>query len=360
MTLDGKPLSINDSGKIVVGGNPLNFGVATCSTTYSGYKGLNEYSKGYFVNFEDPSQCVTVSHLDQSGATFGFQDCRFNGAGDVWSSQSFAWNFENNGGTSVKQVYFNGENFNNNTSIYTLKAQNTKPTIDGQYGELIADYTPDLTSVPDNQLQLPAYGAPASALPPRPASLSCSSPIEGQINFNNQTSGSNGYNGPLNDKWEPQSGTSTKFLFEQCDYPASGLKAEGDYVYGRIRPGTDVTDGGFNCYFLTDDIGADENNEPTDGAWINGFQLQTCSYTVKTGLDLVKYNKNDNTFNYVPFGNGSQPGNMYWYNQAAYDSEYGVTQYQWDPQGVGQVYISPSNANLTKFPPAKVTFQADN
>ncbi|SPC61362.1 uncharacterized protein UHOD_06738 [Ustilago sp. UG-2017b] len=101
------------------------------------------------------------------------------------------------------------------------------------------------------------------------------------------------------------------------------------------------------------------NNEPVDNSWINGFQVQTCSYTADPGLDLVKINRNDNTFNYVPFGNGSQPDNMYWYAQAAYDTDYGVKQYQFDPKGVGQVYLSPNNANLTKFPPAKVTFKAD-
>lgn len=197
ITFNGKPLSIDDSGKIVVGGNPLNFAVATCSTRHSGNKGLTEHSKGYFVNANDPSQCVTVSNLDQNNATFSFSDCRFNGAGDVWSSQSFAWNFDNSGAEQTASAWFLGENFNNNTSIYTLRAQHAVPTIDGQSGDLIADYTPDLNSLPQNQLQAPAHILPVTASARSP-SLSCSAPVRGQINFNNQTSDSNGYDGPLN------------------------------------------------------------------------------------------------------------------------------------------------------------------
>ncbi|KAJ1021215.1 hypothetical protein NDA18_005456 [Ustilago nuda] len=358
ITFKGKPLSIENSGNIVVGGNPLNFAVATCSTQNSGPKGLMESSKGYFVNANDPSQCMTVSNLVQSKATFSFSDCRFNGAGNIWSSQSFVWTFDNNGAEQTGSVWFNGENFNNNTSIYTLHTRDGQPTIDGQLGDLIAEYTPNLNAIPSDLLQIPMQELPVTA-PARDPSLSCQAPIRGQIIFNNQTSSSNGYEGPVNSKWEAESDTSAKFLFEECDYSFVGLQAEGDYMYGRIRPATDVVDGGYNCYFLTADTSSGPNNEPVDNSWINGFQVQTCSYTAHPGLDLVKINRKDNTFNYVPFGNGSQPGNMYWYAQAAYDTDYGVKQYQFDPKGVGQVYLSPNNANLTKFPAAKVMFKAD-
>lgn len=362
VTLAGMPLSLGEDGKIVVGGNPIYFASAVCSSQHLGYKGLTEQSKGYLVNANEPSQCFTVSNLDQSDTTFSLEDCRFNGAGDVWSSQSFAWIFENTGASTGADAYFNGENYNvvnaSSPPIYTLRTQNTKPSFDGKLGELIADYTPSLTSLPSGQLKIPMTNVPVTA-PATPPTLNCSESTIGQVIFNNETSSSNQYNGPLNSKWEAQSDTSDQFVFEQCDYSPIGLKAADDYVYGRMRPGSNLANGAFECYYITEDFGGDESNKPDNNPWINGFEIQQCSYSAKKSLDIVRYNKSDDTFDYVPFGNASTPGKMYWYAQSDYDREYDVTQYVWDGQGVGQVYLSPDNANLTKYPPAKVTFKAD-
>lgn len=362
VTILDTPLSLGDSGKIVVGGNPLYFATAVCSEKDSGSRGLEENVKGYLVNANDPSQCLTASNLDQKGATFSLQDCRFNGAGDVWSSQSFAWTFDNNGASNSADGYFNGENFNfvnaSSPPIYTLRTELQHPNVDGYLGELIADYTPNISSLPSGQLKIPMTNVPVTA-PSRPPTLNCTQFTSGQVIFNNETSSSNQYNGPLNSKWEAQNDTSDQFVFEQCDYSPIGLKAQDDYVYGRMRPGTDLGNGAFTCYYLTDDIGASNSGHvPDTGAWINGFQVDACSYSAKTSLDIVKYNKTDNTFNYVPFGNASVPGVMKWYTQADYDREYDVKQYVWDAAGVGQVYLSPDNKNLTKYPPATVTFKA--
>lgn len=118
---------------------------------------------------------MTVSNLEQSNATFSFSGCRFNSAGDIWSSQSFAWTFDNNGAEQTGSVWFNGENFNNNTSIYTLRARDAQPTIDGQLGDLIAEYTPNLNAIPSDLLQIPMQDLVVTA-PSRDPSLSCHAP----------------------------------------------------------------------------------------------------------------------------------------------------------------------------------------
>ncbi|SPO31159.1 uncharacterized protein UTRI_05193_B [Ustilago trichophora] len=363
ITIAGTPLSVGKDGKIVVGGSPVHFAPAVCSSQRLGPKWLTEQSKGYLVNANEPSQCLTVSNLDQSGATFSLEDCRFNGAGDVWSSQSFAWIFENDGTSNDADAYFNGENYNvvnaSSPPIYTLRTQNTKSNFDGKLGELIADYTPNLTSLPSGQLKIPMTKLPVDA-PATPPTLNCSEFTIGQVIFNNETSSSNQYNGPLDSHWNAQSNTSDQFVFEQCDYSPIGLKAADDYVYGRMRPGSNLANGAFECYYISGSFGGDESNKPGNNPIINGFEIHRCSYSAQKSLDIVRYSKSDNTFDYVPFGNASTPGKMYWYAQSDYVREYDVSQYIWNHgKGVGQVYLSPDNANLTKYPPAKVTFKAD-
>lgn len=360
ITFNGTPLARDENGTVVIGGNPINFANAVCSQQRFGK--YEEQSKGYLVDANDPSQCLTASNLDQTGTTFYFQDCRFNGAGDVWASQSFAWDFDNNGAEQTAKGWFNGENFYyvNSTSygIYSLRAEKSKPDIDGRLGKLLVDYTPDLTA-PSTPLAIPMTNVPVTA-PVQSPTLNCASYQTGVMSFNNQTSASNQYNGPLNAQWEADAGTSDKFIFERCDYSPVGLSNSGDTVYGRIRPGTDLTSGGFNCYSMTGPINNGANN-PVSPADINGFQTQTCSYAIENyPNDIFKFNPQSNEIVYVPFGNHSQPGVMAAYAQAAYDEEYGVTQYVWDPKGVGFVYLDKDNANLTKYPPGKITFKADS
>jgi len=362
ITYNGHPLSVSSSGKIVVGGKPQQFASAVCSEKDTGDRNLIEQSKGYLVDAYNPSQCVTASNLDQKGATFSFEPCMFNGQGIVSASQSFAWIFDNDG-FNTAPTYFNGENGNvvnsTNPGIYSFRTQRVQPSFDGAFGNLLVDYTPNLTSLPDNHLEIPLTNVPVTPQPqPYNPSLSCSTRIRGQVIFNNQTSTTNGYDGPVNSKWIAQSDTTDKFIFEECDYSSVGLKPSGDSVYGRIRPATDVADGSFNCYTLFGDLSYDDTtHEPLSNSWISGLQEGTCSYTVDGGKGAVKYNKSDKSFDFLPFGNGTQPGGMYWYSQLDYDREYGVNQYVYSPPSVGQVYLSKDNANLTKYPPAKVTLK---
>ncbi len=148
----------------------------------------------------------------------------------------------------------------------------------------------------------------------------------------------------MNSKFEADSSTTDTFVFQQCDYSSIGIKAEGDVVYGRIRPGSDLGNGEYSCYFLTDKPSTTGDNKPETGEWIQGLKVDTCSYAVEAGLDLSSTTRLANEIVYVPFGNVSHPGQMYWYDQTAYDNDYGVKQYVWDPKGVGMAYVSPSNA----------------
>lgn len=363
ITFQGTSLSTDDSGKVVIGGNPLYFSLAECSRVDTGSRGLEEYLKGYLVNANEPSQCLTASALDQSDATFSLEECSFNKAGNVSATQSFAWFFDNSGASNAGKGWFNGEYEKvtnaTNPGLYTLKAQILHPNVDGMRGELLVDYTPNITSLPDGQLQMEIKYTPVDA-PARPPSLNCSAFTVGQLNFNNETSSSNQYNGPLNAKWEAQNDTSDQFIFEQCDYSPLGLKATDDLVYGRIRPGTDLGNGAFQCYQLNGLYGSVNSNGTSEAtaAWINGIDIHGCSYSAENNLDIIKYNKTDNTIGFLPFANGTQPGVVGFWTQLDYDREFGVTQYVWDPLGVGVAYVAHDNKNLTKYPPGKVTFQA--
>ncbi|CDR88944.1 uncharacterized protein SPSC_05776 [Sporisorium scitamineum] len=361
ITYDGVALSLGEDGDFMVGGpNPINFAVATCETQYIGK--YTQQSKGYLVDATDATRCLTASNLDQANATFSFQDCRYNGAGDIWSSQSFAYYWDNDGANNDANGYFNGENYNAVNSsqppIYSFKTQYDKLSFDGTRGKLLVDYTPNLTSLPAASISIPEGNLPVTAPAQGDApALNCESYQVGQLNFNNQTSSSNQYDGPLNSKWEADASTSDEFIFEQCDYSPSGIKAEGDIVYGRLRPSTELQDSTFSCYAF----------QGTGlGDWIMGLQLQTCAYstadaqdTAKEGIDVIKLNKSDNTVEWVTFTNGTQTGVYSAYTQLDYDREYGVTQHVWDDLGTGHIKLSPDNQNLTKYPPGKVTFLAD-
>ncbi|EST08904.1 hypothetical protein PSEUBRA_001626 [Kalmanozyma brasiliensis GHG001] len=362
INFNGSPLARGSDGDVVIGGNPINFANAVCSQQSFGK--YEKQSKGYLVDANDPTQCLTVSNLDQANATFGFQDCRFNGAGDVWASQSFAWDFDDNGASQNANGWFNGENPNyvngSQYGIYSLRAERSKPDIDGRLGKLFVDYTPELTA-PSTPLAIPMNNVPVTA-PAQQPTLNCDSVQTGTMRFSNTTSASNQYDGPLNAKWEADSSTSDQFIFERCDYSPVGIDSTDSTVYGRIRPGSDATDSGFNCYTMTDPYNDDStHNEPVEPAWINGFQTDTCTYSIPDyPRDIWKLDTTSNEIVYVPFGNKSQPGVLAAYTQLDYDREYDVTQYVWDPNGIGFAYLSADNANLTKYPPGQVTFHASS
>ncbi|GAC98248.1 hypothetical protein PHSY_005837 [Pseudozyma hubeiensis SY62] len=355
ITFNGIALSKGDDGDFVIGGpNPINFAVATCSQKY--YGKYEVQGAAYLVDATDSSQCLTASGLDQQDASFSFQDCRYNGAGDIWASQSFAYYTDYDGGNTLP-AYFNGENQRavNATQppIYNLKSQYSELSFEGSLGKLMVDYTPNLSSVPSASLALPDRNLPvtAPAQTDDPA-LKCGTYQVGQLNFNNQTSSSNQYDGPLNAKWEADPSTKDKFIFEQCDYSPSGIKAQGDVVYGRLRPGTELQDSKFQCYTF---IGKG------DGDWIMGLQEQTCAYTTasaseaaKENIDVIKLDKSDNTVSWVTFKNGTQVSEYLAYTQVNYDEEYGVTQHVWDPLGIGYIQLSDP-----KFPPGTVSFVPD-
>ncbi|TKY89011.1 hypothetical protein EX895_002252 [Sporisorium graminicola] len=356
LTFNDTALSLGDDGDFVIGGaNPINFAVAICS--YDNYGKYEVQGQGYLVNATDATQCLTASALDEENASFSFQPCTYNG-GDISATQAFAYYSDYDGGNTLPG-YFNGENSKavNSTQppLYTLKSQYNRLTFDGTLGKLLVDYTPNLTTVPATSLALPLGNLPVTApAPTDDPALNCASHLIGQLNFNNQTSSSNQYNGPLNARWEADASTSDKFVFEQCDYSPAGIKAEGDVVYGRLRPSTELLHSKFQCYALE---GAGL------GPWIMGLQLQTCGYATAdaqeaatSNLDVIQYNTSDNSIHWVTFLNGTQVSEYSAYTQLDYDSEYGVTQHVWDELGIGYIQLSPDNANLTKYPPGKVSF----
>ncbi|SJX64756.1 uncharacterized protein SRS1_15572 [Sporisorium reilianum f. sp. reilianum] len=358
ITYEGIPLSLGEDGSVEVGGVPINFAVATCQTTQTDR--YDSQSKGYLVNANDPSKCLTASSLDQSDATFSLQECQFNGAqmaGDVYPEQSFAWDFDSNG--KLANAYLNGANSNavNSTQppLYTIKAQNDRYSFDGSRGKLLVDYTPSLTSLP-TPIQIPQNQLPVTATQPPPA-LECSSHTSGQIIFNNQTSSANQYKGPINGKWEAQADETTKFVFEECDYSAAGPKNDNNAVYGRIRPATDLQDSKFQCYELTS----------TNYDWVNGVELDGCGYSTFNFADdpdqplvVPRWNKISDAIEWVIFQNGTQLDHAYAYTQLDFDTEFGVTQYVWDAHGIGFAFVDADNQNLTKYPPGLVTFNADS
>lgn len=365
ITFDGAALSVGDDGDFVIGGpNPINFAVATCSGgSYGKYEGQGQ---GYLVNATDASQCLTASNLDQQNATFSFQDCQYNGAGDISAVQAFAY-YSDYDGASDFQTFFNGENSKavNTTQppIYTLKSQYDQISFEGSYGKLLADYTPNLSSLPAKYLLTPYENLPvtAPAQPDAPV-LKCSSHQLGQLNWNNQTSSSNQYNGPLNAKLQADASTTDKFIFEQCDYSPSGIKAEGDVVYGRLRPGIEASGTGFQCYAHD---GA--NIRTASGQWIMNSQTLTCPYTTldaqdaaKNSIDVFKFDKSDNSIQWVIFQNGTQTGQFYAYTAVDYTEEYAVDQDGVIASEVSFVQLSSDNANLTKYPPGKLSFLADS
>jgi hypothetical protein len=354
ITINGAALSLGNDGKFVVGGQPQQFRAGVCQTHNEDPKGYTVDTIGYIVNAYDESQCLTASVLDQTGATFSFQDCKLD-ANHADATQSFAWTQDYV--ANFAKLYFNGESnsYINDTShsAYNLRGEG------GANTDLIVGYSPNKPqTIPETHFNL-NYIPSSVALPPP---IKCSSQKVGQILFNNQTAASNTYSGPINAKWEAQAGTTDKFVFEQCDYSSAGFTSNADVTYGRLRPGTDLSNGEYNCYQYTGDDGATgSDNTPSASPWINGLQVQECwnSADNAPGEQLVRLNNNDNSFAFVPFpADQPQPGNEYWYTQGDYVDEYGVTQYVWDSAGIGQVYLDSSNANLTKYPPGKVTFQA--
>lgn len=355
ITFEGIPLSLGADGSIEVGGPALNFAVASCQTEQ--VDRYDSQSKGYLVNANDPSQCLAASHLGDSPGTFSFQGCGSNGVGGVSSLASFAWD---TGIANAANAYFNGENNNYVNSsqppIYSFNTEFDHYTFDGSRGKLTFQHTPPgLTSLP-TALEIPANQLPVTATPVSPP-LVCGTYQTGQINFNNQTSSSNQYNGPVNAKWEAQADATTSFVFEQCDYSPAGIKDTDEVVYGRIRPATDLQRSTFQCYDLTS----------TDYDWVNGIELSRCDWSTdnvadnpKAQIVVPRLNKKDSTIEWVTFENGAQTAVGYAYTQLDFDEEFSVTQYVWDGKGVGIAFVDPNNPNLAKYPPGKITLVADS
>lgn len=365
ITFDGTALSVGDDGDFVIGGpNPVNFAVATCSS--ANYGKYEQQGQGYLVNATDATQCLTASNLDQQNATFSFQDCRYNGAGDISASQAFAYYTDYDGGNTLP-AYFNGENSKavNDTQppIYTLKSQYDQISFQGSYGKLLADYTPNLSSTPEQYISVPYNTLPVTA-PGQPDApvLKCGTHVLGQLDWNNQTSSSNQYKGPLNAQVQADSSTTDKFIFEECDYSPSGIKAEGEVVYGRLRPGTEASGTGFQCYTF---YGA--NIKGNSGQWIRTTQTLNCPYTTldasdaaNDSIDVIKFDKSDNSIEWVTFQKGTQTNMYYAYTAENYEEEYDVEQAGVGASNIGFVQLSPDNANLTKYPPGKLSFFADS
>ncbi|EST08905.1 Ricin B lectin domain protein [Kalmanozyma brasiliensis GHG001] len=160
ITFKQHPLALGPDGDVVIGGRALVFHLAFCDRHTYGKDNAYEEVKGYLVTADDTNMCLSVSNLDQENATFSLQDCRFNGEGDVWASEAFAWYYNTKDGMPAKGV-FNGENWNyvNQTGhgIYRLHAEKSKPDKQG-WGKLLVDFTPQMSG-PSPYLSIPVVGS---------------------------------------------------------------------------------------------------------------------------------------------------------------------------------------------------------
>ncbi len=135
ITLDGFPLSVSDSGTVVVGGNPQQFAYAVCPSENYGDRNLVSETQGYIVDAYDNTQCLTASTSTSLAPlslskTADSTEPVTSGLPSPSPGRSTTTEHSQNA-----NLYFNGENPNyvNETSypLYTLKTQYAKPTFEG-------------------------------------------------------------------------------------------------------------------------------------------------------------------------------------------------------------------------------------
>lgn len=338
----------NTNGALTIGDKPQQFALATCGDgKYEDPKGYTTDYRGYVVDSYDVSSCVTASSLDSS-ATFSMQTCQFDSSGNIIPKQAFAWRLPYTTTYSSVPILFAGDTqgYINAThgTPYSFAAGTSS---DDQLADLTVQYNPSNATSKSGLIFLGGQEPPA-------AQVSCSPFRTGQLNFSNAT-----YSGPLNKKLEAEQDTLDGYTFETCESTSRGFVNTDSKKYGRLRPTSDNTTKEYNCYSITQDPSYDQTTlAPYDDEWIYGFNQVQCSDAEDYHL-RDQYFELDTETNEVSFllfnATQSPPGVLYWYTQLDYDREANVTQYVWDPQGVGIVYIDPNSDFVKANPPAKVT-----
>lgn len=339
----------NTNGALTIGDKPQQFALATCG------QGHNEDPKGYTIDYEgyvvdsyDVSSCVTASTLDSS-ATFSMQTCQFDSSGNISPKQAFAWRLPYTTTYSTLPILFAGDTqgYLNQThgTPYSFAAGSSS---DDQLADLTVQYNPDNTTSGSGLVFLGGQEAPA-------AQISCAPIRTGQLNFSNAT-----YTGPLNKLFEAQQDTTDGYTFEQCESTSRGFVSTDTKKYGRLRPTSDNTTKQYTCYGITQGPSYDQTTlAPTDDEWVYGFDQVKCSdeedYHLQEQFFELDTDSNELTFLYFN-ATQSPPGVFYWYTQLDYDREANITQYVWDPHGVGTVYLDPNSDFIQANPPAKITF----
>lgn len=340
----------NTDGTLTIGDKPQQLALASCSQGHNeDPKGYTTDYSGYIVDGYDESSCVTADSLDSITA-FSMQACQFDSSGSISPKQTFAWRLPYTTYYSTLPILFAGDTQGYiNETHGTPYSFATGSASDGQLADLTAIYNVDNATSDSSLIFL------GGSQDPPAAQISCSPVRNGQISFSNAT-----YTGPLNKRFEAEQDTSDAFVFEQCESTSRGFANTDTKKYGRLRPSSDETTKQYNCYHITQGPSYDQQTlQPTSEEWVYGLETVQCGdvedYHLQEQFFELDTDSNELTFLYF---NATQnaPGVFYWYTQLDYDREANITQYVWDPHGVGLVYMNPNSDFVQANPPAKVTF----
>ncbi|PWN47598.1 hypothetical protein IE53DRAFT_371329 [Violaceomyces palustris] len=342
-------VSTGQDGTLIVGGKPRLVGLAQCGQPLStSPKGYTAEYRGYIVDALDQDQCLTATSSN-SDATFTFSPCKFDSKGQVQPVQAFGWDWDYARYFNGKNVYYAGQ------TPGFIDATNPVPfsfeAADGALGTLEAKYNP---SSPTTSSHLTLSVVYQSSYPGVDPQISCTTLKSGQLHFENST-----YNGPLNARLEADPETSDSFFFEQCISSLMGYDNSGAKRYGRLRLSSDLTDGQYNCLIDQAGISTYPNGTLSASDWIDGFITQECddadNYiqrsqffeydTVSNEVVLIAYTANQT----------DRPAVFSWYTQLDYDREFNVTQYVWNPHGIGAAFVTPEQ--LETHPAGTVTLR---